>query len=134
MLGYLIDPILFSLSVDLSDLALSAALHLGLDAYILLSPVLPPLLVNPSGIEKEINRLKIDSEALMFADFGVGDIGEDVIKDFLGRAFCTSDKRRWISSIKGNLRSISRRVRNYLLWMAWMQVSYMMEKSIYRNI
>lgn len=96
MLGYLIHPILFSLSTTLIGLGLSAALHLGLDAYILLSPVLPPLLVNPTSIEKQINRLEIDTEALIFADLGVGDIGEDVIKGFLGMAFCTSDKRRWI--------------------------------------
>lgn len=83
MLGYLIHPTLFSLSISLIQLALIAALHLGFDANILLSPILPPFLVYPSGIEKEIHSLEINTEALMLADFGVGDIAEDLIKGFL---------------------------------------------------
>lgn len=96
ILGYLIHPTLFNLSITLIQLALIAALHLGLDANILLSPILPPFLVYPSSIEKQIQSLEIDTEALMLTDSGVGDIAEDLIKGFLGRAFCTSDKRRWI--------------------------------------
>lgn len=83
MLSYLIHPTLFSLSIALIHLALIAALHLGLDAYILLSPILPPFLVYPPRIEKQIQSLEIDAKPLMFADFGVGDIGEDLIKGFL---------------------------------------------------
>lgn len=84
MLHYLIHPVLFHLPIILGQLALIEALHLGLDPDILLSLILPPLLVNPPRLKKEIECLEIDVHALVLADLGVGDIVKNLVKGFLG--------------------------------------------------